>query len=95
VTTKSSEVLLYGEEDLAPRVRKLIEMRQKFSIAVDGEAFRELLPLVVDGQVSDLSKMGLQPKLRLLLGLMLTAMGQEQDVRLQPEKDRILVWVGG
>lgn len=88
------ESLAYDADDFAVRARRLIGSRQPFSFEIPGEGSRQLAPYIVDGKVTDPPKLGLKPKLQLLLAIMMLADAEGQAVGFEVHNERIRVWVG-
>lgn len=86
--------LSYGDDDFPVRARKLIGGRRTFSFEITGEAFRQLLPFVMNGRIADPAKLGLKPKLQPLLVILMLADSQDQAVSLEVDQERIIVLVG-
>lgn len=90
----NSDSLNYDDDGFPVRARKLISNRQTFSFEVGGAAYRELVPLLSNGRIADPPKLGLRPKLQVLLAILMLADGQGQPVSLEIEEERIRIRVG-
>jgi len=86
--------LSYGDDDFAVRARKLVSSGQALSFDIADEAYRQLLPLLVEGRIADPAKLGLRPKLQPLLGILMLAQGLERIVILEQRNDSVVVQIG-
>ena len=86
--------LNYGDDGFALRARKLIGSRQTFYFNVVGEERKQLEPYIFNGVIKDPAKLGLRPKLQVLLGTLMLAEAQGLAVSLEISDEAIGVWVG-
>jgi hypothetical protein len=91
----NSEPLHYSDDGFPAVAAKLIGDGQTFSFEVTGEAYRELVPHLEGGRIVDPIQLGLRPKLRTLLALLMLAEGQGQSVTLELGEERLRFYVGG
>jgi hypothetical protein len=85
----------YDDDGFAVQARKLITSQRPFAFRISGEAFRELEPMLRDGAIVDLPKLGLRPVLRRLLSTLLLAEVEKQRVLLDAGPDWLDVTIGG
>lgn len=88
------EQMKYGDDDFPVRARKLIAGHQPFAFEVSGEAFRQLMPYVVEGSIADPARLGLKPKLQPLLLTLMLADSEGQTVVFDMKEECVCIWVG-
>jgi hypothetical protein len=86
--------LTYRDDGFAVRARKLIGNRQTFFFQVVGEERNQLEAFIINGVIKDPAKLGLRPKLQVLLGILMLAEAQGQAVSFEVGDEAIGVWVG-
>jgi hypothetical protein len=87
-------VLNYVDDDFPVRARKLIGARRGFTFEVTGESFRQLAPHIRGNRLVDPAKLGLRPKLQVLLAVVMLAEGKGLATSFEVGDDSVLVVVG-
>ena len=87
-------VLSYADDDFPVRARKLIGARLGFWFEVTGEPFRQLAPQIRGTRLVDPAKLGLRPKLQVLLAVVMLAEGKGMATSFEVRDDRVVVVVG-
>lgn len=79
----TDQILDYDDDRFAVRARELVAARQPFVVRLVGEARKQLEVHISGGVVAEPSRLGLKPKLQLLLAIMMLADVEEQAVMFE------------